>query len=94
MLRSIMALMALRIFKVLKILKILMEELLQFVKKRRERLCLNVFVRNEKALRFYQKNDFKIIREQCEPSTAETELVMAWAMGCKSGFSRKHPGAS
>lgn len=69
-------------------------KLLQFVKKRRERLCLNVFVRNEKALRFYQKNDFKIIREQCEPSTAETELVMAWAMGCKSGFSKKYPGAS
>ncbi len=65
-------------------------KLLRHVKRRRGNLSLHVFAKNERALRFYQHCDFKIVREQTEPSTQEKELVMAWAMGCKSGFFKKY----
>lgn len=69
-------------------------KLLRYVKRRCGHLSLNVFAQNEQALRFYQRCDFKIIREQTEPSTQKKELIMAWAMGCKSGFFKRHQGDS
>lgn len=69
-------------------------KLLEYVRRHRGRFCLNVFAQNKRALYFYQKRDFKIIREQLDPSTKEKELTLAWALGCKSGFAKKHPGDS
>lgn len=65
-------------------------KLLKYAQRRLGHLNLNVFAQNLRAVRFYQLNDFKIIREQTDPSTGEKELTMAWVLGCKSGFNKKY----
>lgn len=69
-------------------------KLLKYVRRQRGHLSLNVFAQNRRAVRFYQTNGFKIIREQTDPSTKEKELTMAWAMGCKSGHYKRFQGDS
>ncbi len=69
-------------------------KLLEFVRRNRANLTLRVYVQNKQALQFYQKNDFKIIAEKTDEDTGTEELVMSWGKGCKSGFSKKYPGAS
>ncbi len=65
-------------------------KLLKFVQKRYPLLSLNVFVKNPRAINFYQRNGFKIIAEQTDPSTKEAELRMSWGLGCKSGFAKSY----
>ncbi len=65
-------------------------KLIKFAQKRHPLLSLNVFVKNARAISFYQQHNFKIIAEQIEPSTKEKELRMSWGMGCKSGFLKKY----
>lgn len=69
-------------------------KLLKHIRRRRGHLSLNVFAQNRRAVSFYQHNDFKIVLEQIEPSTKEKELIMAWAMGCKSGHCKRFQGDS
>lgn len=69
-------------------------KLLEYSRRKRPNLSLRVFVKNGKALRFYQKSGFKIISEQTDVSTGEIELVMSWGMGCKSGFFKRRQGDS
>ena len=69
-------------------------KLMNFVKKRFSHLTLNVYVKNIRAVSFYQKCGFKIISEQTDTSTEEIELVMSWALGCKSGFQKRFQGDS
>lgn len=69
-------------------------KLLKYVQRKYPMLSLNVFVKNQRALCFYQKNGFKIIAEKKEPSTQEAELQMCWSLGCKSGFRKKYYGDS
>lgn len=69
-------------------------KLLRFAQKRYSQLTLNVFVKNQRALCFYQRNGFKIIAEQTDPSTKEPELRMSWGLGCKSGFRKRYYGDS
>ena len=69
-------------------------KLLKYVQRRYPLLSLSVFVKNQRALQFYQQNDFKIISEQTEPSTQERELRMCWGLGCKSGFRKRYYGDS
>ena len=66
-------------------------KLVNYVKKIYSELSLKVFTKNIDAIRFYQKNGFKIIAEQVDESTKEEELLMSWSMECKSGFAKKHP---
>ena len=69
-------------------------KLLKRVQKMSSHLTLKVFAKNKSALTFYQKNDFKIISEQISPDTKETELMMSWALGCKSGYRKRFYGDS
>ena len=69
-------------------------KLVNFAKKRYPELTLKVFIKNAEAVRFYQKNGFKIIAEQTDDDTKEHELLMSWSLECKSGFKKKHPGDS
>lgn len=69
-------------------------KLLEFVRKRYPHLCLKVYVKNLKALRFYQHKDFKIVSEGADEATQEKELLMSWALGCKSGFGKRYQGDS
>ena len=64
-------------------------KLLKYIRRKRGCLSLNVFVKNKRAIQFYQRNNFKIVREQIDPSTKEKELIMAWSMGCKTGHYKR-----
>lgn len=66
-------------------------KLLEYVRQNRANLTLKVYAQNQSALRFYQKNDFKIITEKKDEQTGENELIMSWAKGCKNGYAKKFP---
>ena len=69
-------------------------KLLNYTKKLYPELSLKVFCKNIKALHFYQKNGFKIMSEQIDESTKEQELLMSWAMECKTGYYKRYPSDS
>lgn len=69
-------------------------KLLRYIRRRRPHLSLKVYIKNEAALRFYQSAGFKILGEQTDPTTGETELMMSWAVGCISGFQKRCQGDS
>lgn len=53
-------------------------ELLNKAKKIKNRLTLYVYEKNKKAIKFYQKNGFKIIKEDIDKTTNEKEYMMLW----------------
>ena len=69
-------------------------KLLGYIRRQRSYLSLKVYAHNESALRFYQSAGFKILGEQTDPTTGETELMMSWAVGCISGFQKRCQGDS
>lgn len=69
-------------------------KLLNYIKRCKTNLSLHVYVENKSALRFYQKSGFKIIADQIDDKTGKEELLMAWSLGCKSGFNKHHQGDS
>lgn len=52
--------------------------LLNKVKEDKAKLTLNVYDKNKKAIKFYQKNGFEIIKENIDKETNEKEYVMIW----------------
>ena len=52
--------------------------LLNFIKMKRDRLCLRVYQKNERAIRFYQREGFEIRGEGLETSTGEKDYEMIW----------------
>lgn len=54
------------------------KQLLSIAKKRRPVLQLHVYKKNLKAIGFYQKQDFKIIKSEIDTHTGEEELFMEW----------------
>lgn len=69
-------------------------KLLNYIKSRKPNLSLHVYVDNKSAVRFYQISGFKIIADQIDDKTGKEELLMAWSLGCKSGFQKHHQGDS
>lgn len=69
-------------------------KLLAYVRQKRPSLTLSVHAKNQPAINFYQKNGFKIIAQRKDNKTNEDELIMSWAVGCKSGFIKKNHGES
>ena len=69
-------------------------KLVNFAKRRYPELTLKVFIKNTGAVHFYQKNGFKIIAEQVDEDTKETELLMSWSLECKSGHKKRYSGDS
>ena len=53
--------------------------LLNHAKHLRSRLDLQVYQKNESAVRFYKLQGFNIIEECSDPHTGEQEYVMVWA---------------
>ena len=53
-------------------------ELLDFCKGKYKNLSLDVFVKNEKAIKFYIKNDFKIFGKKMNEDTCEEEYFMTY----------------
>lgn len=54
------------------------KHLLHCAKQNRDSLSLHVFTKNERAVRFYEKEGFKITGEQSDEETGEREYVMGW----------------
>ena len=52
--------------------------LLNFAKDKKEKLCLNVYQKNTRAIHFYQKEGFKIKSEGVDGATREKDYVMIW----------------
>ncbi len=54
------------------------KQLITYLKKRHKQLSLAVYQKNQLAIDFYLKEDFKIIKEQIEKNTKEIELIMEY----------------
>lgn len=54
------------------------KHLLDFAKSRKERLSLNVYQKNSRAVRFYQRERFRISEEGNDENTGEKEYRMIW----------------
>ena len=53
-------------------------QLLKFVKDKKKNLTLNVYQKNTRAIQFYLKNDFKIVKETFDEDTMEKEYLMIY----------------
>lgn len=53
-------------------------QLLRYVKEFKTCLTLEVYQKNERAVRFYQREAFLIQSEEIEPDTGEKEYCMCW----------------
>lgn len=52
--------------------------LLDFCRQKRKEIALNVYVRNEAAIRFYERNGFRIEETDLDPMTGQVEYTMKW----------------
>ena len=52
--------------------------LLNHIKDKKHKLSLNVYQKNIRAIRFYQREGFEIQREDLDEDTGEKEYVMIW----------------
>ena len=52
--------------------------LLDLVKEKKQELTLNVYRKNERAVRFYEREGFQIIDRTVDKSTDEKEYLMKW----------------
>ena len=53
-------------------------ELLSYIKQQKKQLYLSVFAKNEKAIQFYLKENFKLVKESLDINTNEIEFSMLW----------------
>lgn len=54
------------------------KQLLDFVKSLKGQLKLNVYQKNERAIKFYTREQFEIQDEQTDGATGEAEYLMLW----------------
>ena len=54
------------------------KKLLDFIKGRKEKLCLSVYQKNRRAVNFYQREDFEIQCENTDDNIGEKEYDMIW----------------
>ena len=55
--------------------------LLNKAKEGKEELTLNVYEKNREAIKFYEKNGFKIVKEAVDKENNEKEFRMIWNKG-------------
>lgn len=56
--------------------------LIEFVKQKHLSLTLTVYRKNEKAMYFYQRNNFVVMGERTDTNNNEVELLMRWDKVC------------
>ncbi len=52
--------------------------LLNYVKEKRNKLLLNVYAKNTRAISFYQREGFEIQDSGLDEATGQKDYVMAW----------------
>ncbi|ORX75708.1 acyl-CoA N-acyltransferase [Anaeromyces robustus] len=55
------------------------KQLLNWCKEKHSKLELKVYMKNEKAIRFYEREGFKLINESIDENNNEKEYLMKWA---------------
>ena len=63
--------------------------LLNYAKKIRNKLLLNVYQKNTSAISFYQREGFEIQYSGLDEATGEKDYVMAWQQENQTHFDRK-----
>lgn len=53
-------------------------KLIEYCKSKYPELMLKVYVKNQRAVAFYERKEFKIIEEEIDEETNEKEYVMTW----------------
>ena len=53
-------------------------KLIQYCKSKYPELMLSVYEKNERAIAFYEIEEFKIVKEEIDKTTNEKEYVMVW----------------
>lgn len=69
-------------------------KLLEYIRRTHPSLTLRVYTKNQGALSFYQFHGFKILAQKKDENTGAEELIMSWALGCKSGYNKRFPSDS
>jgi len=54
------------------------KQLLDYAKNKYDELFLNVYKKNHRALRFYERENFSITAERIDENTGEVEYTMHW----------------
>lgn len=54
------------------------KQLLDYIKKLKNNLTLQVYEKNQRAVKFYTKENFKIQSENIDENTNEKEFLMSW----------------
>lgn len=54
------------------------KNLVQYLKEKKQKLSLSVYVKNQAAVRFYQREDFQIRTENIDEAAGEAEYEMTW----------------
>lgn len=54
------------------------KQLLNYVKNRYEKLSLELYVKNTRAVSFYLKEKFSVLSESVDEDTGEKEYIMMW----------------
>ncbi|MGO5541069.1 GNAT family N-acetyltransferase [Blautia sp. HCP3S3_H10_1] len=54
------------------------KQLLDYMKKVKSNLRLNVYKKNERAIQFYLREEFSIQSENVDDNTGEKEFIMVW----------------
>lgn len=52
--------------------------LMKYMKGKKQKLRLSVYVKNQAAVRFYQREDFQIRTENIDEAAGEAEYEMIW----------------
>lgn len=52
--------------------------LMKYMKGKKQKLRLSVYVKNQAAVRFYQREDFQILTENIDEAAGEAEYEMIW----------------
>lgn len=53
-------------------------KLLAKAKQQKQQLSLAVYAKNERALNFYRRADFVVVKEQLDEATGQVEYQMEW----------------
>lgn len=62
--------------------------LLDFIKTKKTELRLNVYRKNTRAIRFYQREGFEILNEGLDEAVGEKDCAMLWRSKQKSRFEK------
>ena len=54
------------------------KELLSYCKNKYDKLTLEVYKKNTKAINFYEREQFKPIKEDVDEANNEVEILMEW----------------